>query len=145
MERDKYRQITPYYFINERTGDEFKIGDTVYLTPDHSIGCKNFLSGRTYEDVWGIARSYKITSFYVADQKHSGHPVAENNGNFLEMVYANGILGQSHLSWIMTEHDDKKFRATPMDRQERNILIQQWKEYHEKKENKSLEQYYITI
>lgn len=145
MERDKYRQITAYHFINERTGDEFKLGDTVYLAPDCAIGCKNPFSQKTYEDVWGIARSYKITSFSVSSQKHSGHPIKEHDGDFFEMVYAYGIHGSFHLSHIMIEHDDKKFRATPMDRQERSILIQEWKEYQEKKENKSLEQYYITI
>lgn len=122
--RDKYKQISIGHFVNETTGEEFKIGQTIYLRPDYSIGNTSSLRSR---------RKFTITGFHVTDQKpyNNANPIESNNGNSYEFVYAIHEASESHLNWIMTEDVDPKFRSYTDNNNIQYPLIDEFRKYYE--------------
>lgn len=137
--RDKYTQISPTHFINETTGEEFKVGQTIYLRPDYAIGNSSALKAR---------RRYEIKGFHVTDQEpyNAAKPMESNNGKSFEFVYVCHEVSESHLNWIMTEDVDPKFRTYVDDNQIQSPIINAFREYYQKNfvENKSKKYYILT-
>jgi hypothetical protein len=143
--RDMYTQISVGHFINDATGDEFKTGDKITLTPDHSYG-----DGK---------RFFTIKKFLITDNGHVGYePLERNNGKKFGFVYVHFFgedhTRESHLSGIMQTTDDEFVFAShsPIanDRTKLYPLIDRWRSKQEekrkeRKEEKSKTKYYNLI
>ena len=123
--RDRYKQISTSHFINETTGEEFKVEQRIALRPDYGIGdCQK--------------RIWTIKKFWVSEVDGVRE---EDNGKSFEFVYANldaeHYANQSHLNNLMLMDEDPKYMNWPYNQNERNNLITEWRALREEKFSKN--------
>lgn len=135
--RNTFTQISPTHFIDDETGEEFKVGHEIWLRPDYAIG-----DGKS-----SCERTYTIGSFWVSEVNGVRE---EDNGKQFGFVYANmeGRSGHSsHLNSLMLpdEEFNYRFREYTNNRDIQYPIIDEWRALREKKFKNNNRRYYILI
>jgi hypothetical protein len=138
--RNTFTQISTTHFIDDETGEEFKVGKEIWLRPDYAIGY-----GRASHE-----RTFTIKSFWVSEV----NGVKESdNGKHFGFVYANfegtDIGHSSYLNSLMLPDEDLncKFREYTNNHNIQYPLNDKWRALREKKlkTNNHDRKYYILI
>lgn len=118
--RDSYTQISVDHFINNMTGEEFRVGDEISYEPHCSRG-----DGR---------RIFTLHGFQISDNIGKGYtPHPENNGKVFEFIYAEldkGCASGTHMDNVFVTRDvNPIFRQYPSNEWERRALQNDWTAY----------------
>lgn len=123
--RDSYTQISVDHFVNNMTGEEYRIGDLISYEPHCSRG-----DGR---------RTFTLHGFEITEMPRPYQPIEDNNGKIFEFVYVvvdKGQASSTHLDNVFViSETNSVFREYPSNEWERRTLQNEWTAYKQAKRN----------